>query len=141
MGPVSRQPPPANPFSKPLTIGGFPTEGFATSFRKGPDCVAGPFRGLFLETLSIGRERGKRTNWEHPRTIPRQIGKIPLKSGKTQKGYKKGQKKEGKSREPPHLNPPRPPILEVILGPPQEAGNFAHFLRGATLTRGERHFA
>ena len=57
--------------------------------------------------LLIGRERGKGTNRENPRTIPEQIGKIPEKSGKSQKGQKRT-KKEGQvqiGKTPPFETP------------------------------------
>ena len=53
------------------------------------------------------------TNQENPRTIPEQIGKIPEKSGKSQKGRKRT-KKEGQVQigKPPPLNPPPITALE-----------------------------
>ena len=64
--------------------------------------------------LLIGREREKGTNQENHRTIPEQIGKIPEKSGKSQKGQKRT-KKEGQVQigKPPRLKPPRLAALEA----------------------------
>ena len=50
--------------------------------------------GLFLVGALKRPRKRKGTNRENPRTIPEQIGKIPEKSGKSQKGQK-GTKKEG----------------------------------------------
>ena len=56
--------------------------------------VSRTLSGLFLvDALNRPRKR-KVTNRENPRTIPEQIGKIPEKSGKFQKGQKRT-KKEG----------------------------------------------
>ena len=75
--------------------GGFQTRGFPTFFGKGQQIVSRTLAGLFLVgALSRPRKR-KRTNRENPRTIPEQIGEIPEKSGKSQKGHKKNTKKEG----------------------------------------------
>ena len=52
---------------------------------KGPDCVADPF-GTFLVGAVNGLRKRKRTNQESPWRVPGQIGKIPEKSGKSQKG-------------------------------------------------------
>ena len=62
--------------------------------------------GLFLVERT-------RSNRENPRTIPEQIGKIPEKSGKSQKGQKRT-KKEGQVQigKPPRLKPPRLAALE-----------------------------
>ena len=63
--------------------GGFQTRVFPTFFGKGRT-----LSGLFLVgALNYYRPRKrKRTNRENPRTIPEQIGKIPEKSGESQKG-------------------------------------------------------
>ena len=50
--------------------------------------------GLFL-VVALNRPRKRKR--ENPRTIPGQIGKIPEKSGKSQKGQKRT-KKEGISK-------------------------------------------
>ena len=61
--------------------------------------------GLFLVGALNRPRKRKRTNRENPRTIPAQIGKIPEKSGKSQKGRKrtkkdkKGQKRTKKKRK------------------------------------------
>ena len=89
--------------------------------------------GLFLVGALNRPRKRKRTNRENPRTIPKQIGKIPEKSGKDKKGQKrtkkdrKGQKrtkkdKKGQKRtkkegqvqngKPPRLKPPRLAALE-----------------------------
>ena len=83
--------------------GGFQTGGFPLFFGKGPDCVAVPFRDCSSWVLLIGRERGKGP-----------IGKIPKKSGKSQKGQKRT-KKEGQVQigKPSRLNPPRLAALEI----------------------------
>ena len=74
--------------------------------------------GLFpVGALNRPRKR-KRTNQENPRTIPEQIGKIPEKSGKSQKGQKRT-KKDRKGRTspdqetPPFEPPPRLAALEL----------------------------
>ena len=70
--------------------------------------------GLFLVGALNRPRKRKRTNRENPRTIPEQIGKIPEKSGKSQKGQK-GTKKEGRVQigKPPRLKPPRLAALEI----------------------------
>ena len=79
--------------------------------------------GLFLVGALNRPRKRKRTNRENPRTIPEQIGKIPEKSGKSQKGQKRT-KKEGQVQigKPPRLKPPRlaaldshPPNTSVVL--------------------------
>ena len=70
--------------------------------------------GLFLVgALNRPRKRNG-TNRENPRTIPEQIGKIPAKSGKSQKGPKKT-KKEGRVQigKPPRLKHPRLAALDI----------------------------
>ena len=67
--------------------------------------------------LLIGRERGKGTNRENPRTIPEQIGKI-LENRERTKKDKKGQKrtkKEGQVQigKHPCLKPPRLAALDL----------------------------
>ena len=73
--------------------GCFQSRGFPTFLGK-VQIVSRTLSGLFLiGALNRPRKR-KRTNRENPRTIPEQIGKIPEKSGKSQKGQKRT-KKEG----------------------------------------------
>ena len=97
--------------------------------------------GLFLVGALNRPRKRKRTNRENPRTIPEQIGKIPEKSGKSQKRQKRT-KAEGQVQigKPPRLKPPRLAALD-FLGcfrsrpgkPNQRKGqndkfmNFAHF--------------
>ena len=71
--------------------------------------------GLFLVGALNRLRKRKRTNRENPRTIPEQIGKIPEKSGKSQKGQKRT-KKEGHVQigKPPRLKHPRLAALEFI---------------------------
>ena len=73
--------------------------------------------GLFLVGALNRPRKRKKTNRENPRTIPEQIGKIPEKTGKSQKGQKKT-KKEGQVQigKPPRLNPPRLAALESKNG-------------------------
>ena len=75
--------------------------------------VSRTFSGLFLVGALNRPTKRKRTNRENPRTIPEQIGKIPEKSGKSQKGQKRT-KKEGQVQigKPPRLKPPRLAALE-----------------------------
>ena len=68
--------------SKP---GGFQTGGFPTFSRK-VQIVSRTLSGLFLVGAVNRPRKRKRTNRENARTIPEQIGKIPEKSGKSQKG-------------------------------------------------------
>ena len=56
--------------------------------------VSRTLSGLFLVGALNRPRKRKRTNRENPRTIAEQIGKIPEKSGKSQKGHKRT-KKEG----------------------------------------------
>ena len=56
--------------------------------------VSRTLSGLFLVGALNRPRKRNRTNRENPRTIPEQIGKIPEKSGKSQKG----QKRKDKSR-------------------------------------------
>ena len=59
--------------------------------------------------------KGTRTNRENPRTIPGQIGKIPKKSGKSQKGQKRtNQDGRGQIGKPPPFGPP--PRLAALPG-------------------------
>ena len=94
--------------------GGFQTRGFPNLFfGKGQEIVSRTLSGLFLVgNLNRPRKR-KRTNRENPRTIPKQIGKIPEKSGKSQEGQKRT-KKEGRVQigKPPHLKHPRLAALD-----------------------------
>ena len=53
---------------------------------------------FFVGAVNRPRQR-KRTNRENPRRVPGQIGKIPEKSGKSQKGQKR--KDKSKSGNPP----------------------------------------
>ena len=79
--------------------------------------VSRTLSGLFLVgALNRSRKR-KRNNRENPRTVPEQIGKIPEKSGKSQKGQKRT-KKEGQVQigKPPRLKPPRLAALESLGG-------------------------
>ena len=70
--------------------------------------------GLFIVGALNRPRMRKRTNRENPQTIPEQIGKIPEKSGKSQKGQKKeGQVQIGK---PPRLKHPRLAALECHDG-------------------------
>ena len=57
--------------------------------------------GLFLVGALNRLRKRKRTNRENPQTIPAQIGKIPEKSRKSEKGQKR--KESGK---PPFETPP-----------------------------------
>ena len=76
--------------------GGFQTRVFPTFFGKGPDCVADPFGTVPRRCSYKNRPRKRKgTNRENPWTIPEQIGKIPEKSGKSQKGQKLGDCKGG----------------------------------------------
>ena len=70
-------------------------------------------RTFLVGALNRPRKR-KGTNRENPRTIPEQIGKIPEKSGKSQKGQKRT-KKEGRVQigKPPRLKPPRLAALNL----------------------------
>ena len=69
--------------------------------------VSRTLSGLFLVGALNRPRKRKGTNRENPRTIPEQIGKIPEKSGKSQKGQKRtkreGQVQIGKN---PRLKPP-----------------------------------
>ena len=70
--------------------------------------------GLFLVGALNRPRKRKRTNRENPRTIPEQIGKIPEKSGKSQKGQKRTQR-EGQVQigKPPRLKHPRLAALDT----------------------------
>ena len=87
-------------FLREAKPGGFQTGGFPLFFGKGPDCVA-DFFGTVPRRCSYYNRLRKRegTNRENPRTIPEQIGKIPKKSGKSQKGQKR--KDGSRSGKPP----------------------------------------
>ena len=76
--------------------------------------VSRTLSGLFLVGALNRPRKRKRTNRENPRTIPEQIGKIPEKSGKSQKGQKRT-KKEGQVQigKPPRLKPPRLAALDL----------------------------
>ena len=77
--------------------------------------VSRTLSGMFLVGALNRPRKRKRTNRENPRTIPAQIGKIPEKSGKSQKGQKRT-KKEGQVQigKPPRLKPPRLAALEHL---------------------------
>ena len=81
--------------SKP---GGFPL------FSGKVQIVSRTLSGLFLIGAVNRLSKGKRTNRENPRRVPEQIGKIPEKSGKSQKGQKRTTK--SRSGNPPVCNPP-----------------------------------
>ena len=72
--------------------------------------VSRTLSGLFLVGALNRLRKRKRTNRENPRTIPEQIGKIPEKSGKSQKGQKRT--KKSRSGNPPRLKPPRLAALD-----------------------------
>ena len=61
--------------------------------------VSRTLSGLFLVGALNRLRKRKRTNRENPRTIPAQIGKIPEKSGKSEKGQKR--KDKSRSGNPP----------------------------------------
>ena len=72
--------------------------------------------GLFLVGALNRPRKRKRTNRENPRRVPKQIGKIPEKSGKSQKGQKRT-KKEGQVQigKPPRLKHPRLAALDICI--------------------------
>ena len=76
--------------------------------------VSRTLSGQFLVGALNRPRKRKRTNRENPRTIPEQIGKVPEKSGKSQKGQKRT-KKEGQVQigKPPRLKHPRLAALEI----------------------------
>ena len=75
--------------------------------------VSRTLSGLLLVGALNRPRRRKRTNRENPRTIPEQIGKIPEKSGKSQKGQKRTKRKDKSgSGNPPRLKPPRLAALD-----------------------------
>ena len=84
-----------------------PTGGFPLFLRKGPDCVADPFRNVPCRCFLTGRERAKRQIGN----IPKRIGKIPEKSQKDKKGQI-GTDESQSPGTPPRLNPP-PPLLAL----------------------------
>ena len=94
--------------------GGFQTRVFPTDLSGKVQIVSRTLSGLFLVGALNRPRKRKRTNRENPRTIPEQIGKIPEKSGKSQKGQKR-KKKEGHVQigKPPRLKPPRLAALEI----------------------------
>ena len=67
--------------------------------------VSQTLSGLFLVGALDRPRKRKRTDRENPRTIPEQIGEIPEKSGKSQKGQKR--KDKSRSGNPPVWTPPR----------------------------------
>ena len=71
---------------KPTIWGGM---GMVFSPPSQPRTLSRTLSGLFLVGALNRPRKRKRTNRENPRTIPEQIGKIPEKSGKSQKGPKK----------------------------------------------------
>ena len=78
--------------------------------------VSRTLSGLFLVGALNRPRKRKRTNRENPRTIPAQIGKIPEKSGKSQKGQKRT-KKEGQVQigKPPRLKTPHLAALDSLI--------------------------
>ena len=88
--------------------------GFPLFFGKVP-IVSRTLSGLFLVGALKRPRKRKGTNRENPRTIPEQIGKIPEKSGKSQKGQKRT-KKEGQVQigKPPRLKHPRLAALDPL---------------------------
>ena len=89
--------------SKP---GGFPL------FAGKVQIVSRTLSGLFLVGALNRPRKRKGTNQENPRTIPEQIGKIPEKSGKSQKG----QKRKKKGRTSPDWE--TPPFESPLFGGP-----------------------
>ena len=92
--------------------GGFQTGGFPLVSGK-VQIVSRTLSGLFLIGALNRPRKGKKTNRENPRRVPEQIGKIPAKSGKSQKGQKGTKKDQSRSGNPPRLNPP-PPRLAAL---------------------------
>ena len=87
--------------------GGFQTGGFPT-FSGKVQIVSRTLSGLSLVGALDRPRKRKRTNQDNLQTIPEQIGKIPEKSGKSQKGQK-GTEKEGQVqivKPPPFETPP-----------------------------------
>ena len=72
--------------------------------------------GLFLVGALNRPRKRKGTNRENPRPIPEQIGKIPEKSGKSQKGQKR--KDKSRSGSPPRLKHPRLAALDIWVEEP-----------------------
>ena len=70
--------------------------------------VSRTLSGLFLVGALNRPRKRKGMNRENPRTIPEQIGKIPEKSGKSEKGQKRTKKgRTSPDREtPPFETPP-----------------------------------
>ena len=80
--------------------GGFPNPGGVPHFFRGKvQIVSRTLLGLFLVGALNRPRKRKGTNRENPRTIPEQIGKIPEKSGKSQKGQKIRNPEKGGVRE------------------------------------------
>ena len=67
--------------------------------------VSRTLSGQFLVGALNRPRKRKRANRENPRTVPEQIGKIPEKSGKSQKGQKRT-KKDKKGRTSPDRETP-----------------------------------
>ena len=89
-------------FEEKLNRGVSQIRGFLTFFGERSRLCRGPFRGLFLVGALNRPRKSKRTNRENSRTIPEQIGKIPEKSGKSQKGQKRTKRKDrSRSGNPP----------------------------------------
>ena len=76
--------------------GGFQTGGFPFSGKV--RIVSRTLSGLFLVGAVNRPRKRQRTNRENPWTIPGQIGKLPEKSGKSQKRQKSGRKKAHKHK-------------------------------------------
>ena len=84
--------------------GGFQTRVFPTDLSGKVQIVSRTLSGLFLVGALNRPRKRKRANRENPRTIPEQIGKIPEKSGKSEKGQKG--KDKSRSGNPPVWNTP-----------------------------------
>ena len=92
-------------------------------------CVSRTLSGLFLVGALDRLRRRKRTNREKSRTIPARIGKIPEKSGKSQKVPKRKKKDNFRRTSPdratpPFEPPPRLAALERWASPSQKSQNF-----------------
>ena len=80
-------------------------EDFSEFFSGKVQIVSRTLSGLFLVGALDRPRKRKGTSRENPRTIPEQIGKIPEKSGKSQKGQK-GKDKSRSGTSPPFEPPP-----------------------------------
>ena len=101
------------------SAGGFPNWGISPFFSGKVQIVSRTLSGLFLVGAFNRPRKRKGTNREDPRRVPEQIGKIPEKSGKPQKGQERTKKdKQGRTspdREaPPPFETPRLAALEGI---------------------------